>query len=89
MPPTTTSTSRSSTSLVATASATLSSVALSSMKSSTGRPSSPPRALMSSITILATLVLAMPMKDRAPVWSVMTPTRAGRLVEVLMALLPG
>ena len=29
---------------------------------------------MSSITILATLALAMPMNDRAPVWSVMTPT---------------
>ena len=65
----------------ATASATASSVALSSTNSSTGRPSRPPRALMSSITILATLALAMPMKDRAPVWSVMRPTRAGRLMR--------
>src|SRR6478672_7036557 len=79
MPPTTTSTPTSSTSFAATDSATASSVALSSMNNSTGRPRRPPRTLMSSITILATLTLAMPMKDRAPVWSVMRPTRAGRL----------
>src|SRR5689334_19615365 len=34
---------------------------------------------MSSITILATLTLAIPMNESAPVWSVMTPTRAERL----------
>src|SRR5437016_11118924 len=79
MPPTTTSTSR-STSFVAAASATSSSVALSSTNNSIGRPSRPPRALMSSITILVTFTLAMPMKDSAPVWSVMRPIRAGRLI---------
>src|SRR5437764_2069851 len=84
MPPTTTSTAACWTSRAAAASATLSSVALSSTYNSTGRPRRPPPALMSSITILATLTLAVPMKDRAPVWSVMTPTRAGRLVEVVI-----
>src|SRR5882672_3482534 len=84
MPPTTMSTAR-STSFAAAASATSSSVALSSTNSSTGRPRRPPRSLMSSITILATLTLAMPMNDRAPVWSVMTPTRAGRLMVVIVA----
>ena len=75
MPPTTTSTSA-PTSFAAAASAASSSVALSSTNSSIGRPSRPPFALMSSITILATLTLAMPMNDRAPVWSVTRPTRA-------------
>src|SRR5882672_7234138 len=84
MPPTTMSTAR-STSFAAAASATASSVALSSTNNSTGRPRRPPRSLMSSITILATLTLAMPMNDRAPVWSVMTPTRAGRLMVVIVA----
>src|SRR5438552_3410591 len=88
MPPTTTSTAARSTSFAAAASATVSSVALSSMNNSTGRPRRPPRALMSSITILATLTLAMPMKERAPVWSVMRPTRAGRLMEVVIVLPP-
>src|ERR1700710_437869 len=78
MPPTTTSTPTRSTSLVATSSATASSVALSSTNSSTGRPRRPPRSLMSSITMVATLAFAMPMKDSGPVWSVMRPTRAGR-----------
>ena len=56
------------------------------MNSSTGRPSRPPFELMSSMTIWATLTLAMPMNDRAPVWSVMTPTRAGRsMVLVIVA----
>src|SRR4029079_9728199 len=40
---------------------------------------------MSSTTIVATFVLAMPMNDSGPVWSVMMPTRAGRPV----ALMPG
>src|SRR6478735_6752775 len=84
MPPTTTSTPTCSTSLVATASATASSVALSSTNSSTGRPRRPPRSLMSSITILATLALAMPMNERAPVWSVTRPTRAGRLSALML-----
>src|ERR1700681_525652 len=84
MPPMTTSTSMCSTSFAATASATAASVALSSRNSSTGRPRSPPRALMSSTTILATLALATPMKDSAPVWSVIMPTRAGRLSELLI-----
>src|SRR5689334_529062 len=81
----TTSTSRSAT-VFAAASATLSSVALSSTKSSTGRPSRPPRSFMSSITISATLTLAIPMKERAPVWSVMKPTRAGRLIGVVIVV---
>src|SRR5205085_2672623 len=88
MPPTTTSTAACSTSLAATASATLSSVALSSMNNSTGRPRRPPPLLMSSITILATLTLAMPMKESGPVWSVMTPTRAGRLLALVMSRPP-
>src|SRR4051812_45482952 len=88
MPPTTTSTPTCSTSLVATASATASSVALSSTNNSTGRPRRPPRSLMSSMTILATLTLAMPMNDRAPVWSVMTPTRAERLMFVIAVSRP-
>src|SRR5689334_933259 len=83
MPPTTTSTDR-STSFAAAASATPSSVALSSTNSSTGRPRRPPRTLMSSITILATLTLAMPMNDRAPVWSLMSPTRAERLIALVI-----
>src|SRR5689334_16767502 len=83
MPPTTTSTSR-STSFVAAASATTSSVALSSTKSSIGRPSSPPRELMSSITILVRFTLATPMNESAPVWSVTRPTRAGRLMELVI-----
>src|SRR5438270_3010779 len=84
MPPTTTSTAARSTSFLAAASATSSSVALSSTNNSTGRPRRPPRALRSSITIWATLTLAMPMNDRAPVWSVMTPTRAGRVSGVVI-----
>src|SRR3954452_1096067 len=84
MPPTTTSTPTCSTSLDATASATASSVALSSTNSSTGRPSRPPRSLMSSTTILATLALAMPMNERAPDWSVTRPTRAGRLIVLIV-----
>src|SRR5215212_3760382 len=84
MPPTTTSTSA-ATSRLAAATATSSSVALSSTNSSMGRPSRPPRELMSSMTIFATLTLAMPMKDRGPVWSVMTPTRAERLMVVTVA----
>src|SRR4051812_45838180 len=80
MPPSTTSTWRSSTSFAAADSATASSVALSSMNSSIGRPSRPPRALMSSITIVATLALATPMNDSGPDRSVTTPTRAGRLL---------
>src|SRR5438132_7702890 len=44
------------------------------MYSSIFRPNSPPLALMSSITIFATFALAIPMNERAPVWSVITPT---------------
>src|SRR4051795_791424 len=73
MPPKITSTS-SWTSLVAQASAALSVVSLSSRWSSTCRSSRPPPALISSITIFATFASAMPMKERGPVWSVMTPT---------------
>src|SRR5437763_1629900 len=87
MPPMTTSTSALRTSLVAAVSATASSVALSSTYSSTGRPSRPPQVLMSSMTILATLALAMPMKDSAPVWSVIRPTRAGRSMGLIVARL--
>src|SRR3954452_24421057 len=85
MPPTTTSTAARSTSFAAAASATVSSVALSSTNSSTGRPRRPPRSLMSSITILAVLTLAMPMNDRAPDWSVTIPTRGERLMAVIVA----
>ena len=60
MPPNSTSTPSCSTSLVALASATLSMVALSSRCSSSRRPSKPPCALMSSMTIRATLAFAMP-----------------------------
>src|SRR6185436_5962340 len=60
------------------------SVALSSTNSSTGRPSRPRRELMSSMTIFATFTLAMPMKERGPVWSVMTPTRAGRSIVLVI-----
>src|SRR3954454_19477339 len=77
MPPNTTSTWSSWISFVATASAAASSVSLSSRCSSTGRPSRPPRALMSSITMRATFAPATPMNDRAPVWSVITPTLIG------------
>src|SRR3954452_16392385 len=86
MPPSTTSTWRSSTSFAATFSATASSVALSSMNSSTGRPSRPPRALMSSITIFATFALAIPMNESGPVWSVTMPTRAERLSALVIAV---
>ena len=41
---------------------------------SSWRPNRPPLALMSSITILATLALAMPMNESGPVWSAITPT---------------
>ena len=36
------------------------------------------------MTIFATFTLAMPMKERAPVWSVMTPTRAGRSIVLVI-----
>ena len=77
MPPTTTSTLSSWTSLAAFALATLSVVAPSSTISSTRRPSRPPAALMSSITIFATFASAMPMNDKGPVSSAMTPTLMG------------
>src|SRR6185437_3149818 len=83
MPPTTTSTSA-ATSRAAASAATSSSVALSSMNNSTGRPSRPPLALMSSMTIRVRFTLAMPMKDSAPVWSVMRPTRAGRSIGLVI-----
>ena len=57
MPPKTTSTRSCSTSLAAFAAATASSVALSSRHSSRCRPSKPPLALMSPMTILATLAV--------------------------------
>ena len=38
----------------------------------------------SSMTIRATLTLAMPMKERAPVWSVMMPTRAERSMVLVI-----
>src|SRR3954454_15590551 len=74
MPPRITSTSSRSTSFVAAAAAAASVVSLSTRYSSTFRPSKPPFALMSSMTILATLALATPINDSGPVWSVMTPT---------------
>ena len=46
-------------------------------------PAGRPRALMSSITILATFALAMPMNDSGPVWSVMTPTLMGSDLMIL------
>src|SRR3954454_9707846 len=77
MPPNTTSTWSSWISFVATASAAASSVSLSSRWSSICRPNRPPRALMSSITMRATFAPATPMNERAPVWSVITPTLIG------------
>ncbi len=77
MPPKTTSTLSCSTSFVATALATASSVAPSSRHSSRCRPSRPPLALMSPMTILATLALAVPTNESGPVWSAMTPTLMG------------
>ena len=77
MPPKTTSTLSCSTSLAAFAAATASSVALSSRYSSRCRPSRPPLALMSPMTILATLALASPTNESGPVWSAMTPTLMG------------
>src|SRR6266571_3224434 len=74
MPPKITSTWSCWTSFIALASPTLSVVSLSSRYSSILRPNRPPLALMSSITILATFALAIPMNERAPVWSVITPT---------------
>src|SRR5579862_1048036 len=74
MPPKITSTLSCWTSLAALASATLSMVALSSRQRSIWRPSKPPFALISLITILATLALAIPMNDSGPVWSAITPT---------------
>jgi hypothetical protein len=46
-------------------------------------PNSPPLALMSLITILATFALAIPKNESGPVWSVMTPTLMDRLSEVV------
>ncbi len=40
-------------------------------------PSRPPLALMSPMTILATLALASPTNESGPVWSAMTPTLMG------------
>ena len=77
MPPKTTSTLSCSTSLAATAAAVASSVAPSSRHSSRFRPSSPPLALMSPMTILATLALATPTNESGPVWSAITPTLMG------------
>src|SRR5665213_2919803 len=65
-------------SLRAFASATLSVVSPSLRCNSSGRPKRPPSALMSSITIVATLAFAMPMTERGRVWSAMTPTLIGR-----------
>ena len=77
MPPKTTSTRSCSTSFVALAAATASSVAPSSSSSSRCRPSRPPLALMSPMTIRATLALASPTNESGPVWSAMTPTLMG------------
>src|SRR4051812_4530879 len=80
MPPRITSTWSSWTSFAAAASAALSVVSLSSRWRSSRRPRRPPAALMSSMTILATLALATPMNESAPVWSVITPTLMGPLM---------
>ena len=85
MPPKMTSTRSCSTSFVASAAATASSVALSSRCSSTWRPSRPPLALMSPMTILATLALASPTNESGPVWSAMTPTLMGSPAWGLMS----
>src|SRR5438067_3469015 len=74
MPPRSTSTCSSRTSLVAAAAAWSSSLALSSISSSTRRPSTPPDALISSTTSVAVLAWAPPKGARAPVWSAITPT---------------
>ena len=82
MPPKTTSTCPARPAWPPSAAATLSSVAPSSRYSSRCRPSRPPLALMSSMTILATLALAMPTNESGPVWSAMTPTLMGSTPEL-------
>lgn len=58
-------------------------VALSSMSSSTRRPSSPPDWLISSTTSMATFACAPPIGESGPVWSAITPT----LIESPMTFL--
>src|SRR6185295_12827194 len=64
------------------AAATASSVAPSSRRSSSCRPSRPPLALMSPTTILATLAIAVPMTESGPLWSAMTPTLIGSICSL-------
>ena len=40
--------------------------------------------MMASITRRATVVLAIPMNERGPVWSVISPTRADRSLELVI-----
>src|SRR3954451_14825508 len=77
MPPKTTSTPSCWMSFLAQSAAMASSVALSSRCSSRWRPRRPPLALMSPITMRATLAFARPMIESGPVWSAMTPTLMG------------
>ena len=41
---------------------------------------------MSSTTIVATLTLAMPMNESAPLWSVIRPTRADLSMALLIVI---
>src|SRR3954471_6224808 len=77
MPPKTTSTPSCWMSFLAQSAAMASSVALSSRCSSRWRPRRPPLALMSPITMRATLAFARPMSESGPAWSAMTPTLMG------------
>src|SRR5919204_1915908 len=86
MPPSRTSTWSTWTSLAAFAAACASSVPLSSSISSRRRPSTPPAALISSTTRVATFAWAQPMGDSGPVWSAITPILIESSMTVLLRL---
>src|SRR5258706_8372989 len=77
MPPNTTSTRSRWMSLRTLFTATDSLEAVSSMKSCSERPSTPPLVLMSLATMVATFALALPAKPMGPVRSVAMPTLMG------------
>ena len=77
IPPNTTSTRSRWMSLRTLFTATDSLEAVSSMKSCSERPSTPPLALMSLATMVATFALALPAKPMGPVRSVAMPTLIG------------
>ena len=86
MPPNTTSTLSCVTSLRTRVTASCSLVAVSSRIICSGRPSRPPDALMSSITIFATFALGMPPQLIGPVRSVAMPTLMGSAAQVPLGL---